>query len=194
MTRQGIVWPRGNSPSRGAAPTSTPNQRPRISQPSMRTSIIGELIAARLPQVLTVYDPSHDSRLRSRAREPPRGDQGLGRNSQCRLLSVGAPRQDPAGRRRTRPALDQKQIGPRMGMPASVSRRSPDGAYRRRTARPVIERGMPPGPLGTLPVSGSAHRWFPAMVPGSPISVPKRSSNCANLMGAGGFEPPASRL
>ena len=35
---QGIVWPRGNSPVRGVAPTTTPNQRPRISQPSMRTS------------------------------------------------------------------------------------------------------------------------------------------------------------
>jgi hypothetical protein len=38
ITRQGIVWPRRNSPRRGVAPTTTPNQRPRISQPSIRTS------------------------------------------------------------------------------------------------------------------------------------------------------------
>jgi len=38
ITRQGIVSPRRNSPSRGVAPTTTPNQRPRMSQPSMRTS------------------------------------------------------------------------------------------------------------------------------------------------------------
>ena len=62
-TRQGIVWPRGNSPSRGVAPASTPNQRPRISQPPVRAST---------PQV------------RPRARKPARGDQDLGRSSQCR--------------------------------------------------------------------------------------------------------------
>jgi len=38
ITRQGIVSPRRNFPSRGVAPTTTPNQRPRISQPSIRTS------------------------------------------------------------------------------------------------------------------------------------------------------------
>ena len=38
ITRHEIVWPRGNSPSRGVAPTTTPNQRPRMSQPSTRTS------------------------------------------------------------------------------------------------------------------------------------------------------------
>ena len=38
ITRQGIISPRRNSPSRGVAPTTTPNQRPRISQPSIRTS------------------------------------------------------------------------------------------------------------------------------------------------------------
>ena len=38
ITRHGIVSPRGNSPVRGVAPTTTPNQRPRISQPSTRTS------------------------------------------------------------------------------------------------------------------------------------------------------------
>jgi hypothetical protein len=39
ITCQGIVSPHRNSPSRGVAPTTTPNQRPRISQPSTRTSI-----------------------------------------------------------------------------------------------------------------------------------------------------------
>ena len=38
ITRHGIVSPRRNSPVRGVAPTTTPNQRPRISQPSTRTS------------------------------------------------------------------------------------------------------------------------------------------------------------
>ena len=38
ITRHGIVSPRRNSPVRGVAPTTTPNQRPWISQPSMRTS------------------------------------------------------------------------------------------------------------------------------------------------------------
>jgi hypothetical protein len=37
-TRQGIVWPRRSSPVRGVAPTTMPNQRPRMSQPSIRTS------------------------------------------------------------------------------------------------------------------------------------------------------------
>jgi len=38
ITRQGIVWPRRSSPSRGVAPMTTPNQRPRMSQPLTRTS------------------------------------------------------------------------------------------------------------------------------------------------------------
>ena len=38
IMRQGMVSPRGSSPSRGVAATTTPNQRPRISQPSTRTS------------------------------------------------------------------------------------------------------------------------------------------------------------
>ena len=37
-SRHGIVSPRGSSPVRGVALTTTPNQRPRISQPSIRTS------------------------------------------------------------------------------------------------------------------------------------------------------------
>jgi hypothetical protein len=38
ITRHGIVSPRRNSPSRGVATTTTPNQRPRMSQPSIRMS------------------------------------------------------------------------------------------------------------------------------------------------------------
>jgi hypothetical protein len=38
ITRHGMVSPRRNSPVRGVAPTTTPNQRPRISQPSIWTS------------------------------------------------------------------------------------------------------------------------------------------------------------
>jgi hypothetical protein len=50
----------------------------------VRTSITGELIAAQLLQVLAVHDPGHDSQVRSRARKAARGDQDLGRSSQCR--------------------------------------------------------------------------------------------------------------
>jgi hypothetical protein len=38
ITRHGIVSPRRNTPSRGVASMTTPNQRPWISQPSARTS------------------------------------------------------------------------------------------------------------------------------------------------------------
>jgi hypothetical protein len=78
ITRQGIVSPRRNSPSRGVAPTTTPNQRPRMSQPSMRTSMI-ELIAAQLPQVVAMHDASDGSQMGSGSGEPPRGNQDLGR-------------------------------------------------------------------------------------------------------------------
>jgi hypothetical protein len=72
ITRQGILWPRRKSPSRGVAPTTTPNQRPRISQPSMR-------IAAQPPQVLVMHDASDSSQMGPCPREPPRGNQYLGR-------------------------------------------------------------------------------------------------------------------
>jgi hypothetical protein len=57
----------------------------------------------------------------------------------------------------------------------------------------IIEDDAAPG-LGPFPTPGSMHRWFPVAVPESPISVPKRPPSCTNLVGAGGFEPPASRL
>ena len=38
----------------------------------------------------------------------------------------------------------------------------------------VIEDDAAPA-LATFPTPGSVHRWFPAMVPGSPISVPKKA-------------------
>ena len=51
-------------------------------------------------------------------------------------------------------------------------------------ARPPWGPGaMQPWPPGTPPPSGSIHRWFPAVVPESPISVSKRRSNCRNLDG-----------
>ena len=58
ITRQGIVSPRRSSPSRGVAPTTTPNQRPRISQPSLRTS-------TRAHRGTTATDPP-DARCRRR--------------------------------------------------------------------------------------------------------------------------------
>ena len=42
---------------------------------------------------------------------------------------------------------------------------------------------MHPWPPSTSPPSGSMHRWFPAVVLESPISVSKRQSNCRNLGG-----------
>ena len=59
--------------------------------------------------------------------------------------------------------------------------------------------------LSLFPLAGEAcepslgsrsciHRWSPAVVTGPPISISKRPPSCTNLVGAGGFEPPASRL
>ena len=68
ITRHGIVSPCRNSPSRGVSPTTTPNQRPRISQPSMRMST-PVFIAAQLPQILAMHDAGDGSHAGSR---PPR--------------------------------------------------------------------------------------------------------------------------
>ncbi len=57
----------------------------------------------------------------------------------------------------------------------------------------VIEDDAAPA-LGTLPPSGSMHRWFPALVTGPPISVSKMPPSCTNLVGAAGFEPVTPRL
>ena len=103
ITRQGIVSPRRNSPSRGVAPTTTPNQRPRMSQPSMRTSTI-ELIAAQLPQILGMHDASEGSQVRSCSREPPGGNQtpGPGRSPRQhghmrRSMTTATARPSPTG-------------------------------------------------------------------------------------------------
>ena len=49
----------------------------------------GELIAAQLPQVLVMHDPSHGSQVRSCSREPPRGNQYLGRGQDAHHDSMG---------------------------------------------------------------------------------------------------------
>jgi hypothetical protein len=59
---------------------------------------------------------------------------------------------------------------------------------------PWWSKGMLPWPLGTLPPSGSMHRWFPAAATWSQISVLKMPSNCKNLVDATGFEPVTPRL
>ena len=69
------VSPRRNAPVRGVASMTTPNQRPRISQPSRRTSTPVEIIAAQLPQVLVMHDASDGSQVGSCSGEPPRGNQ-----------------------------------------------------------------------------------------------------------------------
>ena len=89
ITRQGIVWPRGSSPSRGVAPTTTPNQRPRISQPSMRTSTPVSSSRHSCHRSSLMHDPSHGSQVRSCSREPPRGDQYLGRGQDAHHDSMG---------------------------------------------------------------------------------------------------------
>jgi hypothetical protein len=49
----------------------------------------GELIAAQLPQVLLSHDASDGSQVRSCSREPPRGDQDLGRGEDAHPDSMG---------------------------------------------------------------------------------------------------------
>ena len=88
ITRHWIVSPRRSSPSRGVAPTTTPNQRPRISQPPVRTST-PELITAQLPQVLVMHDASDRSQVGRCSREPLRGDQYLSRGKDAHHDSMG---------------------------------------------------------------------------------------------------------
>ena len=52
----------------------------------------------------------------------------------------------------------------------------------RRTAHPGAG-GTQPWPPGTPVTSEGMHRWFPAVVPDSPISVSKRPSSCGNSGG-----------
>ena len=49
----------------------------------------GELIAAQLPQVLVMHDPSHGSQMGSCSHEPPRGNQYLGRGQDAHHDSMG---------------------------------------------------------------------------------------------------------
>jgi len=89
ITRHGIVSPRRSSPSRGVAPTATPNQRPRIS-PAVDTDVeSGELIAAQLPLVLLMHDASQSSQAGSCSGEPPRGNQGLSWGQDAHHNSMG---------------------------------------------------------------------------------------------------------
>ena len=88
-SRAGIVSPRRSSPSRGVATTTTPNQRPRISQPSTRTSTPVSSSRRSLPQVILMHDASHGSQVRPHSGEPPRGDQDLGRGQDAHHDSMG---------------------------------------------------------------------------------------------------------
>ena len=49
----------------------------------------GELIAAELPQVVVMHDASDGGQVRSCSREPPRGDQCLGRGQDAPHDSMG---------------------------------------------------------------------------------------------------------
>ena len=48
----------------------------------------GELIAAQLPQILAMHDPGHGSQVRPRSRQPPRGNQDLGRGQHAHHTSM----------------------------------------------------------------------------------------------------------
>jgi hypothetical protein len=48
----------------------------------------GELIAAQLPQVLAMRDPGYGRQVRPRSREPPRGNQDLGRGQHAHPTSM----------------------------------------------------------------------------------------------------------
>jgi hypothetical protein len=48
-----------------------------------------EFIAAQLPQVLVMHDASHGRQVRSCSREPPRGNQDLGRGQNAHHDSMG---------------------------------------------------------------------------------------------------------
>jgi len=58
--------------------------------PAIDPTSTAELIAAQPPQVLVMYDPGNGSQVRSCFREPPRGDQDLGRGQDAHLDSMGA--------------------------------------------------------------------------------------------------------
>jgi len=49
----------------------------------------GELIATQLPQILVMHDPSHGSQVRPCSRQPPRGNQYLGRGEDAHYHSMG---------------------------------------------------------------------------------------------------------
>ncbi len=49
----------------------------------------GELIAAQLPQIPVMHDAYHGSQVRSRSREPPRGNEDLGRGQDAHHDSMG---------------------------------------------------------------------------------------------------------
>jgi hypothetical protein len=49
----------------------------------------GELIAAQSPQILAMHNPRHGSQVRSCSREPPCGNQDLGRGQHAHYDSMG---------------------------------------------------------------------------------------------------------
>jgi hypothetical protein len=89
ITRRGIVSPRRSSPSRGVAPTTTPEPA-AADIPAVGADVdSGELIAAQLSQVLVMHDPGDGSEVGACSREPPRGDQYLGRCKDAHHDSMG---------------------------------------------------------------------------------------------------------
>ena len=74
----------GRSPDDDAKPAAT-------DIPAIDADVdLGKLIAAQLPQIIVMHDPSHGDQVRPCSREPPRGDQYLGRGQDAHHDSMSA--------------------------------------------------------------------------------------------------------
>ena len=115
--------------------------------------------------------------------------------AESRLPPV-VPDKPPAAPGRPGPATAANAPTPRAGRRTHWPARCSPCRWRLPSAHgaPSWSKGMRPLPLGTLPPSGSTHRWFPAVVTRPPISVSKMPSSCTNLVGAAGIEPATPRL
>jgi hypothetical protein len=89
ITRQGIVSPRRNSPSRGVGPDD--DAEPAAADiPAVDTDVEAvELTTAYLPEVLRVHDASQSSQMLPCSRQPPRGNQDLSRGQDAHHNSMG---------------------------------------------------------------------------------------------------------
>jgi hypothetical protein len=73
-------------PSKTLSATGRRRPQPRLT-PGLKITL--ELIAAQVPQIVGMHDASDRSQVRSCSREPPRGNQCLGRGENAHDDSVG---------------------------------------------------------------------------------------------------------